>query len=652
MSNPLPDDEIPAAEVGQRLRAVAAAPVSLVDGVDAALIGDADAAAQVSALVDGFEADVETENGAERIALLRAELVSRGLDGFIVPMADEYQNEYVPWYAKRLAWLSGFLGSAGTIIVLKDKAALFTDGRYTIQARDQVDTDVFETRGHLEVDAWLREHAGRGDRIGYDAWLHTAGGRDALQKTCVSAGAELVAVDNNPVDAVWHDQPPRPLARIVPHPIEFSGKPSSEKRSEIADAIKDAGAQALALAATDSIAWLLNIRGADVSRSPLALAYAILNEDASVDLFVDERKVDADLRAHLGNQVRIVPEDALAASLSLLGADEKSVLAGPATPVWIVDQLKDAGATVVAGTDPCQLPKALKNETELDGTRQAHHRDGVALTRFLAWLDREAPGGKVDELGAVARLQEFRRENERFRDLSFDTISGAGPNGAIVHYRVNEATNRKLGSGELYLVDSGAQYLDGTTDVTRTIVVGDPSAEQRDRFTRVLKGHIALAQARFPEGTTGSQLDILARHALWQAGLDFKHGTGHGVGSYLGVHEGPHNISPRPSNVALEAGMIVSNEPGYYKEDAYGIRIENLVAVVEGESGEDESRFFGFETLTLAPIDRRLVDSSLMTADELDWFNAYHARVRNEVGPALDDDTRAWLDQATAPINS
>ncbi len=644
------------ADVIERARAVAAAPVSLVTGVDVALVegaGDRTAAGEVADYVTraagDFAAEIETENGAERAALLRAELARRGLDGFVVPMADEYQNEFVPRHAQRLAWLSGFLGSAGSIIVLADKAAIFVDGRYTLQVRDQVDVDVFEPRSYLDVAKWIGENLESGQKLGYDPWLHTETAVKALRDACGEAGAELVVVDGNPVDAVWTNRPPRPLARIVPHDIRYTGEPSADKRARMAEAVKKAGADALALSATDSIAWLLNIRGADVARTPLALCYALLHGDSSVDLFVDERKVDAALRAHLGNQVRIEPETALAGALA--GLSGKSVMVDPASaPAWIVDRLEEGGATVLRKTDPIQKAKALKNPAELNGTRAAHRRDGVALAKFFCWLAENAPKGTVDELSAVARLQAFRQEGDLFRDLSFDTISGAGPNGAIVHYRSSEKTNRTLGLGELYLVDSGAQYLDGTTDVTRAVAVGTPTAEHRDRFTRVLRGHIALAMARFPKGTTGHQLDVLARMPLWQAGLDFKHGTGHGVGSYLGVHEGPHSISPRPSGIALEPGMIVSNEPGYYKEGAYGIRMENLVAVVPSEPGEDDSPFYELETLTLAPIDRTLIDPALMTPAELDWLNAYHRRVFAEIGPRLDEPTRAWLEAATAPI--
>jgi Xaa-Pro aminopeptidase len=648
----LPDAGL-SGELLDRALAVAAAPVSLVSGVDVALVTGAAPTPGVEDVVARAAADfarqIETENGAERVALLRAELARRGLRGFVVPMADEYQNEFVPRHAQRLAWLSGFLGSAGTVIVLAERAAIFVDGRYTLQVRDQVDLAVFEPRAHTDVGKWLGEHLKPGEALGYDPWLHTESGVKALREACDDAGANLVPVAANPVDAVWVDRPPRPLARIVPHDLRYTGEPSADKRARMAEAVKTAGARALALSATDSIAWLLNIRGADVARTPLALCYALLREDASVDLFVDERKVDAVLRAHLGNQVRIEPEAALAGALAALAG--QAVMVDPASaPAWIVDRLSEAGAEVVRKTDPVQKAKALKNPAELNGARAAHKRDGVALARFFRWLAETGPSGEVDELSAVARLQAFRQENELFRDLSFDTISGAGPNGAIVHYRSSEKTNRVLRPGELYLVDSGAQYLDGTTDVTRAVAIGTPSAEHRDRFTRVLRGHIALAMARFPKGTTGHQLDVLARMPLWQGGFDFKHGTGHGVGSYLGVHEGPHSISPRPSSVALEPGMIVSNEPGYYKEGAYGIRMENLVAVVPSEPGEDDAPFYAFETLTLAPIDRALIDPAMLTPAERDWLNAYHRRVFDEIGPRLDPATRDWLEQATLPL--
>lgn len=656
-NQPSLDGGLPA-DLIDRAKAVAATPVSLVTGVDVALVtGEGGDAAGVNDFViraaDLFDRQIGTRHGAERVAALRAELARRGIDGFVVPMADEYQNEFVPRHAQRLAWLSGFLGSAGTIIVLRDKAAIFVDGRYTLQVRDQVDLAVFEPCSYLEVTAWLVENLGAGRTLGYDPWLHTEAGVEALKDACEKAGGLLRPLDSNPVDAVWENRPPRPLARIVPHDLRYAGEPAAEKRARMATSVRNAGASALALSTTDSIAWLLNIRGADVSRTPLALAYALLHEDASVDLFVDERKVDGTLRGHLGNQVRVEPEEALAGALAALGGAGKTVMIDPTSaPAWFVARLTEGGAGIVRKTNPIQKAKALKNPAELNGTRAAHKRDGAALAKFFRWLAENAPNGTVDELSAVDQLQAFRQEGDLFRDLSFDTISGAGPNGAIVHYRSSEETNRVLGRGELYLVDSGGQYLDGTTDVTRTIAIGTPSAEHRDRFTRVLRGHIALAMARFPKGTTGHQLDVLARMPLWQAGLDFKHGTGHGVGSYLGVHEGPHSISPRPSSVALEAGMIVSNEPGYYLEGAYGIRMENLVAVVPAEPGEDDSPFYEFETLTLAPIDRALIDPAAMSPRELQWLNEYHARVYREVGPQLDDATRAWLAEATAPLQA
>jgi Xaa-Pro aminopeptidase len=644
-------------ELTERARAVAAAPVSLVSGVDLELIdgkGDVDAgrmADLVNRLATSFAEEIETEAGAERVAVLREELARRGLDGFVVPMSDEYQNEFVPRHAQRLAWLSGFMGSAGTVIVLKDKAAIFVDGRYTLQVRDQVDLAVFETRSYLDVSSWLGENLSAGQKLGYDPWLHTEAGVTSLKEACDGRDAELVPVVSNPVDAVWTSRPPRPLARIVAHDLRYTGEPSQEKRTRIAEAVRRASADALVVSTTDAVAWLLNIRGADVSRTPLALSYAILHADGSVDFFVDPRKLDASVRSHLGNQVRVEPEDAIAGVLAGLGEAGKSVMVDPSSaPAWVVDRLTEAKAVLIRKTSPIVKAQAVKNPAEINGTRAAHKRDAVALARFLEWLSVNAPEEAVDELSAVARLQAFRQQNSLFRDLSFDTISGAGPNGAIVHYHSTEKTNRTLRRGELYLVDSGAQYLDGTTDVTRTIAVGEPDAEQRDRFTRVLRGHIALAMARFPKGTTGHQLDVLARMPLWQEGLDFKHGTGHGVGSYLGVHEGPHNISPRPTPVALEPGMIVSNEPGYYREGAYGIRIENLVTVVPVEPGEGDSPFYGFETLTLAPIDRSLIDASLMTPAEVAWLDAYHARVYDEIGPELEEGTRAWLAEATRPL--
>ena len=591
---------------------------------------------------------------AARVGTLREALSRRSLAGFIVPRADEHQGEYVPANAQRLAWLTGFTGSAGLAIVLADRAAIFVDGRYTLQVRGEVPAALFEYRHLTEQPAaeWIAATLGAGQALGYDPWLHTVGEVERYEAAAAKAGGSLVAVADNPVDAIWHDRPPSPLAPVVAHELRFAGKPAAEKRHEIAAAMIASGVDAAVLTAPDSIAWLLNIRGGDVPRTPLPLSFAILGSDASVELFVARCKLAAGLENHLGNEVAVQPPGQFGPALDRLGAAGKRVQVDPGSAAaWIFARLGAAGAPIRRAADPCQLPKARKNAVELAGTRTAHRRDGAALTRFLAWLAREAPSGRLGEIAAADRLAAIRGEGENFRDLSFDTISGAGANGAIVHYRASPQSEKRLAPGELYLLDSGAQYLDGTTDVTRTIAIGTPSEEARDRFTRVLKGHIALATCRFPTGTTGSQIDVLARHALWQAGLDFDHGTGHGVGSYLNVHEGPQRISKAPNAQALLPGMIVSNEPGYYKTGAYGIRIENLVIVTPcGDLPGAEREMLCFETLTLAPIDRALVMPALLTREEIAWLDAYHARVRETLTPLLDTETAAWLAEATRPV--
>jgi Xaa-Pro aminopeptidase len=588
----------------------------------------------------------------ERLARLRTELASRGLDGFIVPRADEHQGEYVPLRGQRLAWLTGFTGSAGLAIVLRDRAALFVDGRYTLQAAAQIDTRSFEIHHLVEEPPaqWLATALKNGEVLAYDPWLHTPHEGERFRGAAEKAGAELRAVAHNPLDRVWPGQPAAPIAPVVPHPEQFSGESAESKRTRLGRALQHEGVAAVVLTMPESIAWLLNIRGGDVPHTPLPLSFAILRQDGSVSLFIDRRKLVPGLGPHFGNAVTVLPPEQLGPALDDLAAEGGRVQADPATAAsWIFDRLAEAGAKIHRAADPCLLPKACKNFAEINGTREAHHRDGAALTRFLAWLDREAPNGRLSEIAASDRLEAFRRENEHFRDLSFPTISGAGSNGAIVHYRAMPETEKRLEPGTLYLLDSGAQYLDGTTDVTRTIAVGEPSAEMRDRFTRVLKGHIALALARFPKGTSGTQLDGFARRALWQEGLDYDHGTGHGVGSYLGVHEGPQRISKAPNTQPLLPGMIVSNEPGYYKTGAYGIRIENLVLVQPaGESAERE--MLGFETLTLAPIDRSLIEPSLLDEDEVAWLNTYHTRVRDTLTPLVDRDTARWLAEATQPI--
>ncbi|HYL33365.1 MAG TPA: aminopeptidase P family protein [Stellaceae bacterium] len=595
------------------------------------------------------------ESSAEKLARLRAELERQGISGLIVPRADEHQGEYVPPSAARLSWLTGFTGSAGVAVALRDKAAVFVDGRYTLQAKVQVDEALYERRHLVEQPAtdWIAANLKAGETLGYDPWLLTPGEVERYRAACTRAGGKLASLAVNPVDAIWQDRPAPPLAPAVPHPLEFAGRSSDDKRRALAQHLIADGLDAAVLTAPDSIAWLLNIRGGDVEYSPLPLSFAILHADASVDLFIDRRKSSAELARHLGHQVRHSEPAELGAALTGLGRHKKRVLADPATAAsWIFDRLTEAGATIQRGVDPCQLPKACKNAIELEGARRAHRRDGAALARFLAWLAREAPAGKLSEIVASDRLEHFRATGEYFKGLSFPTISGAGANGAIVHYRASHQSERRLEAGTLYLVDSGAQYLDGTTDVTRTVAIGTPSAEMRDRFTRVLKGHIALASCRFPQGTTGSQLDALARTPLWDAGLDYDHGTGHGVGSYLGVHEGPQRISKTPNAQPLVAGMIVSDEPGYYKTGAYGIRIENLVAVVPVDgAGPNGKAMLGFETLTLAPYDRALIEPKLLDPAESAWIDAYHAWVRAELTPLIDKETAAWLEAATRPLS-
>ena len=593
---------------------------------------------------------------ADRLAALRAQLDTDRLTGFVVPLTDEHMSEYVGGYAQRLAWLTGFGGSAGAAVVLADKAAMFTDGRYTLQVREQVESALYD---YVAVPAtpttdWLAANVRTGDRIGYDPWLHTKGWVAATEAALAEHGAKLVAVEANPIDRVWTDRPAPSTAALAVHADALAGENSAAKRAKVAGWLDARHADAVVVSALDSIAWAFNIRGRDVTHTPVALAFALLHADASADLFVDAGKVSPEVAAHLGDSVRLHDKAAFEAALEGLGG--RTVVADPASAVAaIFAALTVGGAKIIEARDPCVLPKAIKNATEIAGTRAAHLRDGAALTRFLHWFSVEAPKGELDELTAAARLQQFREATNQLRDLSFDTISGAGPNGAVVHYRVSPETNRRIDLDSLFLIDSGGQYQDGTTDVTRTLSVGTPSAEMRDRFTRVLKGHIALASAVFPVGTRGAQLDVLARAPLWSAGLDYAHGTGHGVGSYLAVHEGPQRIAPMAGGQAggdepLAAGMIVSNEPGYYKAGAYGIRIENLVLVEPRDVAGAEKAMLGFATLTLAPIDRTLIDVDLLSSTERGWVDAYHARVATEVGPLLDADARGWLDTVTRPL--
>ncbi len=590
----------------------------------------------------------------DRLDALRVHLNTAGVDGFLVPRGDEYQGEFVAPYAERLAWLTDFTGSAGLAVVLQDRAALFVDGRYTLQVGDQVDTALYTIRHSIEnpVEAWLKETLKTGQRLGFDPHLHTPDQVKKLRDACKKAGAELVPLPTNTVDAVWTDQPPRPLAPAKIYPFDLAGLSHADKRKDIAQTLNKEDYGAFLVTAPDSLCWLLNIRGSDVENTPLVLATALLFADGRAILFIDPAKLCDEVRDHIGDDVVIAPPDGLGAAVDDFNETITTVAVDKATvSQWAVDRLEAAGLTVQKIEDPCSLPKACKNSTELDGIRAAHVRDGAALTRFLAWLDEEVSSGTLTEVSAAERLEQFRRMDNLFQGPSFPTISGAGANGAIVHYRATAETDAPISGDMLYLVDSGGQYLDGTTDVTRTIAIGKPNAEQKRRFTQVLKGHIALATARFPEGTAGGHLDGFARAALWADGVDYDHGTGHGVGAYLGVHEGPQRIGKAAPGPALKPGMVVSNEPGYYKTGGYGIRIENLV-IVQDEDAPDgaEKPLLGFETITLAPIDLRLVDRALLTEAEKDWLNAYHARVRDTLSPMIGEDTGPWLNKATQAL--
>jgi Xaa-Pro aminopeptidase len=593
---------------------------------------------------------------ADRLKALREQLKAEKLDGFVVPLTDEHMSEYVGSYAQRLAWLTGFQGSAGSAVVLPEEAAIFVDGRYTLQVRSQVSATEWSYQSVPETSTteWLKEHAPEGARIGYDPWLHTRDWVSKAKEALASRGAELVPVARNPIDEIWTDRPEASKAHLIVQPDQYAGKSAAEKRTEIGDWLAKQHADAAVLSALDSIAWAFNIRGQDVTHTPVALAYALVHADGTADLFVASEKIGPDVRQHLGNGVRLHERAEFESALSELKG--KAVVVDPERAVAaIFEALEKAGAKVLPMRDPVVLPKAIKNPVEIAGQKSAQERDGAVISRFLRWIDEEATKGDVDELKASDHLEALRRENPELRDLSFDSISGAGPNGAIVHYKSSEKTNRKLEKGQLYLIDSGGQYVDGTTDITRTVPIGEPTDEMRDRFTRVLKGHIAIATAVFPKGTRGSQLDSFARRPLWEAGLDYAHGTGHGVGSFLSVHEGPQRISPVGSSQSggdepLVAGMILSNEPGYYKTGEYGIRIENLVLVVPREIEGAEKEMLGFETLTFAPIDRRLIDAQMLEPEELVWLNCYHAHVLAKIGPKLTGDDLAWLQAACAPI--
>jgi len=610
-----------------------------------------------------FDAPKNKVSGDTRLSALRAQMRELGLDIYLVPHADEQRNEYLPACAERLAWISGFTGSAGEAIITQDQAVLFVDGRYTLQGANQTDADHWTVESLIDQPphSWLKANLKGGEAVGYDPRVHTINEVKRLTTAGESVGATLTPVSDNLIDAIWKDRPPAPASEVRIHRFEHAGKTTAQKMEAVAANIADANADVCVLSDPASVCWLFNIRGSDVAHTPLALAHAFVPLDGLPQLFLDQNRMDIETRAFLTQVADIQPSASLERSLESLARDQRVQLDPDHSSHALSEAVARAGGTVVFGKDPVSLPRARKNETEIAGSRTAHLRDGAAMTCFLHWLDSQAPG-TVDEIDAAQRLERFRidmaqslEEDLPLRDISFDTISGSGPNGAIVHYRVTEETNRRLQAGELYLVDSGGQYDDGTTDITRTVPILAPGSEtahdHRFAYTLVLKGHIALALARFPAGTRGIDLDVLARNALWRHGMDYAHGTGHGVGSYLSVHEGPQNISRRGMQ-ALLPGMIISNEPGYYRVGEFGIRLENLVLVREAEEIPDgDLKMHGFETLTLAPFDSRLIDPLLLDDDQLHWLNAYHGWVHRKLSPLVPEDTAEWLKAATTPLS-
>ncbi|MBV7265337.1 aminopeptidase P family protein [Erythrobacter ani] len=597
-----------------------------------------------------------------RLKALREELKRRDVDGFIIPISDEHMSEYVGDYAQRLHWLTGFGGSAGFAAVTRNHAAIFVDGRYTVQVRDQVDESLFQYRSIPgdSLGAWLIENTGNGAKIAYDPWLHTWRWVEALEEVVGPKGIAMVPATSNPIDAVWGDQPEPSNAAAIVHDNDLSGRPSAEKRAEIADWLTANDLDAVVIPALDSVAWLLNIRGADVSHTPVALSYVIAHKDGRAELFIAPDKITPEVTQHLGNAVSVRDRDQFETALGEFSGKRVSVDPDFGV-VGIAQGLRAGGADFVFKQDPTILAKAIKNPAEQQGQRDAQERDGAAVSRFLCWLEKTAPVGEIDELTAAAKLEGFRREHGDLRDTSFDTISAATGHAALPHYKVDEETNIPIPPGSIYLVDSGGQYPAGTTDITRTVWINSadgsaqPTTDMKDRFTRVLKGHIQIDQLIFPQGTNGGQIDALARQYLWEAGVDYAHGTGHGVGSFLGVHEGPQRIAKPSGGQAgtsqeLFAGMILSNEPGYYKAGEYGIRIENLVLTVEQDIEGAEGRFLGFETLTFVPLDRTLIEKGLLTVDEIAWVDRYHQRVSALIAPQLQGDDLAWLDRHTRPL--
>ncbi|OOY18740.1 X-Pro aminopeptidase [Thioclava sp. DLFJ5-1] len=595
-----------------------------------------------------FSVQSRPELGPPRLAALREAMSAAGLDGFIIPRADAHQGEYVAPCDARLGWLTGFTGSAGFCIALPEIAGVFVDGRYRVQVRAEVSLDHFTPVNWPEVKPadWLKENAHAGAKIGFDPWLHTKSEIAKIREGLEGTGIALIESENL-VDRVWNDRPAPPAEPARIHPPEFAGETAAEKRARLAEALRDDDIAAAVLTLPDSICWLLNIRGSDIPRNPVVQSFAVLFDDGAVKLFADDAKFDADLCAHLGDGISILPPDSLTAALEAI---EGPVLVDPdSAPLAVSLLLADHDTKIHEARDPCILPKARKNAAEVAGMEVAHLRDATAMVEFLSWLDTEAPKGKLTEIDVVTALEGFRRDTNALLDISFETICGAGGNGAIVHYRVNEDTNRPVKPGELLLVDSGGQYVDGTTDITRTVAVGDVPEDAKRPFTRVLQGMIALSRTRFPRSVAGAHLDALARAPLWAEGWDYDHGTGHGVGAALCVHEGPARIS-RVSTLPLEPGMILSNEPGYYREGAFGIRIENLILTEEAEAKGDNRDQLSFSTLTWVPIDRRLIDVDLLGPEERDWLNAYHAEVLERIAPKVSEGAKAWLQAACAPL--
>jgi Xaa-Pro aminopeptidase len=597
-----------------------------------------------------FDSKGGPTHGRERAQALREDLARLGVTGFIVPRADRQQNEYVQPRDERLLWLTGFSGSAGIAVILADKAALFVDGRYTTQAPIEVDASVYAIVPIAETTPadWIEAHLKAGGRLGYDPWLHTPEAVDRFAAACAKVGAELIPLAANPIDLIWNDRPEETLGAVKAHPQRLSGDTPEHKIKRVQAGMK---ADGLLVSDAHNVAWLFNIRGADVAHTPLPMSFAYVPKSGAPTLFVDARKLSNAMRARLSDLATVEePARLLAFVRELRGKAGRVSFDGATAPALLTQAAKDASVTPVVAPDPITLMKSRKNKVELAGARAANLRDGAAMTRFLAWFDREAPKGGLTEISAAQALETFRRETGLLKDISFPTIAAAGEHAAIPHYRVSEATNLKIGRG-LFLVDSGGQFEDGTTDITRTIAVGKLDKVARDRYTRVLKGHIAIARAVFPKGTTGAHIDMLARQALWNAGLDFDHGTGHGVGSYLSVHEGPVRIS-KAGSVPLEQGMIISNEPGYYAAGKFGARIENLIVVEPRTIAGAEREMFGFETISLAPIDLEAIDPKLLDEDETAWLDAYHARVKAEISPLVDRETRAWLAKATRKLGS